>query len=129
MSYDFRANRSRDGPEEMLASYRGYLQADGYAVYTSLANASAGRLVDVACWAHGRRGFDEALHTTSHLLVHEALVWIQQLYDLANGMLGMRVLIFGNTYSGQSHVLELAQIAEVVVNRNSGFTRPILSFG
>jgi hypothetical protein len=39
-------------------------------------------LVDVACWAHGRRGFEEALHTTNALLVHEALVWIQQLYDL-----------------------------------------------
>ena len=80
--YDFRVNRSRDGPEEMLSSYRGYLQTDGYAVYTSLVNDSAGRLVDVACWAHGRRGFEEALHTTSDLLVHEALVWIQQLYDL-----------------------------------------------
>jgi len=80
--YDFRVNRSRDGPEEMLASYRGYLQTDGYAVYSSLVNDSAGRLVDVACWAHGRRGFEEALHTTSDLLVHEALVWIQQLYDL-----------------------------------------------
>jgi len=80
--YDFRTNRSRDGPEEMLGSYRGYLQTDGYAVYTSLVNDSAGRLVDVACWAHGRRGFEESLHTTSELLVHEALVWIQQLYDL-----------------------------------------------
>ncbi len=54
--YDFRVSRSRDGPEEMLASYRGYLQTDGYMVYTSLVNDSTGRLVDVACWAHGRRG-------------------------------------------------------------------------
>ena len=28
--YDFRPSRSRDGPEEMLASYRHYLQTDGY---------------------------------------------------------------------------------------------------
>jgi transposase len=80
--YDFRVSRSRDGPEEMLASYRGYLQTDGYVVYTSLVSDSGGRLVDVACWAHGRRGFEEALQTTSDVLVHEALVWIQQLYDL-----------------------------------------------
>jgi hypothetical protein len=30
---DFRPSRSRDGPKEMLADYRGYLQTDGYAVY------------------------------------------------------------------------------------------------
>jgi transposase/uncharacterized coiled-coil protein SlyX len=80
--YDFRPSRSRDGPEEMLATYRGYLQTDGYIVYTSLVRASAGRFVDVACWAHGRRGFEKALPTTSHPLVHEAMVWTQQLYDL-----------------------------------------------
>ena len=80
--YDFRPNRSRDGPEEVLATYRGYLQTDGYAVYTSLVRDSAGRLVDVACWAHGRRGFEEAIPATSHPLVHDAMVWIQQLYDL-----------------------------------------------
>jgi len=80
--YDFRPSRSRDGPEEMLADYRGYLQTDGYVVYTSLVRHSAGCLVDVACWAHGRRGFEEALPTTNHPLVHEAMVWTQQLYDI-----------------------------------------------
>jgi transposase/uncharacterized coiled-coil protein SlyX len=80
--YDFRPSRSRDGPEKMLADYRGYLQTDGYVVYTSLVRHSAGRLVDVACWAHGRRGFEEAIPATSHPLVHEAMIWTQQLYDL-----------------------------------------------
>jgi transposase len=80
--YDFRPSRSRDGPEEMLATYRGYLQTDGYVVYTSLVRRSAGRLIDVACWAHGRRGFERALPATSHPLVHEAMIWTQQLYDL-----------------------------------------------
>ena len=37
---------------------------------------------DVACFAHGRRKFDEARYTTSHPLIHEALAWIQQLYDV-----------------------------------------------
>ena len=40
--YDFRPSRSRDGPAEMLATYRGYLQTDGYSVYTSLVCHSAG---------------------------------------------------------------------------------------
>lgn len=80
--YDFRPSRSRDGPQEVLAEYRGYLQTDGYIVYTSLVRESEDRLVDVACWAHGRRGFEEAIPSTSHPLVHEAMVWTQQLYDL-----------------------------------------------
>ena len=80
--YDFRPSRSRVGPREVLADYRGYLQTDGYIVYTSLVREAAGRLVDVACWAHGRRGFEEAIPATSHPLVHEAMVWTQQLYDI-----------------------------------------------
>jgi len=80
--YDFRPSCSRDGPREVLGDYRGYLQTDGYIVYTSLVREAAGRLVDVACWAHGRRGFEEAIPATSHPLVHEAMIWTQQLYDI-----------------------------------------------
>ena len=89
--YDFRPSRSRDGPEEVLANYRGYLQTDGYVVYTSLVRHSAGRLVDVACWAHGRRGFEEAIPATSHPLVHEAMIWTQQLYDIEDRRRGCRL--------------------------------------
>ena len=80
--YDFRPNRSRAGPEKILANYTGYLQTDGYTVYTGLVRDSQGRLRDAACFAHARRGLDEARYTTSHPLVHEALAWIQQLYDV-----------------------------------------------
>ena len=80
--YDFQPNRSREGPEKILANYTGYLQTDGYAVYTGLVRNSQGRLRDAACFAHARRKFDEARYTTSHSLMHEALAWIQQLYDV-----------------------------------------------
>ena len=80
--YDFRPSRSSDGPRGVLADYRGYLQTDGYIVYSSLVREAGGRLVDLACWAHGRRGFEEAIPATSHPLVHEAMVWTQQLYDI-----------------------------------------------
>jgi len=80
--YDFQPNRSREGPEKILANYTGYLQTDGYAVYTGLVRDSQGRLRDAACFAHARRKFDEARYTTSHSLMHEALAWIQQLYDV-----------------------------------------------
>jgi transposase len=80
--YDFCDSRSRDGPLAVLANYRGYLQTDGYSAYTSVVRESDGRITDVACWAHARRKFDEARFTTNHALLHEALGWIQQLYDL-----------------------------------------------
>ena len=80
--YDFQDSRSRDGPLAVLANYRGYLQTDGYSAYTAVVRESNGRITDVACWAHARRKFDEARFTTNHALLHEALGWIQQLYDL-----------------------------------------------
>jgi transposase len=80
--YDFRDSRSREGPLAVLANYRGYLQTDGYSAYTAVVRESNGRITDVACWAHARRKFDEARFTTDHALLHEALGWIQQLYDL-----------------------------------------------
>jgi transposase len=80
--YDFRPSRSRDGPQAVLAGYHGVLLTDGYSVYESLVNNSAGRLKAAACWMHARRGFDEARYTTSHALVEETLVRIRMLYDI-----------------------------------------------
>ena len=53
--YDFRPSRNRDGPAEVLATYRGVLQTDGYSVYESLVKeapeaAARRRLLD-ACAA------------------------------------------------------------------------------
>jgi len=82
VAYDFRTSRGCDGPREILAKYQGYLQSDGYAVYESLVREVASRLTHVGCWAHARRNFEEALYTTSHPLLHEALAAIAQLYDV-----------------------------------------------
>jgi transposase len=80
--YDFQPNRSRAGPREMLADFRGVLQTDGYSAYESLVKESPDRLVPVGCWMHTRRGFDEALATTSHPLAADSLARIQVLYDI-----------------------------------------------
>ncbi len=82
VAFDFHASRGREGPRAILAGYQGYLQSDGYSVYESLVREGATRLVHVACWAHARRKFDEALCTTSHPLLHAALAAIGQLYDV-----------------------------------------------
>jgi len=82
LHYDFQPNRSRAGPRQALADFRGVLQTDGYSAYESLVKESADRLLPAGCWMHTRRGFDEAQLTTSHPLVAETLARIQLLYDI-----------------------------------------------
>jgi transposase len=59
--FEWRVNRSREGPEEFLRYFKGRLQTDGYYAYESLAKERKGELTLVACWAHCRRGFHEAM--------------------------------------------------------------------
>jgi transposase len=80
--FDYRLDRSRAGPREMLGTFQGGLLTDGFSVYTSLVNESNGRLFDLGCWAHARRKFDESCAVSSHPLAHEGLAWIWQLYDI-----------------------------------------------
>jgi transposase len=56
--YDFTLNRERDGPQEFLQGFRGYLQADAYSGYDCI---YAGKEVqEVACWIHARRYWHQA---------------------------------------------------------------------
>lgn len=80
--FDYRLDRTRAGPAETLAGFEGGLLTDGYSAYTSLVTESDGRLVDLGCWAHARRKFDESCVVTAHELAHDALAWIWQLYDI-----------------------------------------------
>jgi len=84
--FDYRLDRSRAGPQEILRDFQGGLLTDGYSVYTSLVKESSDRLHDLGCWAHARRKFDESCAVTSHALAHEALASIWQLYDIEDRM-------------------------------------------
>lgn len=79
--YDFTVNRGRDGPASFLKDYRGFLQADAYGGYDGIFVGSSGEIVEVACWAHARRKFDEA-RSNAPRDASQVLVWIQQLYDI-----------------------------------------------
>ncbi len=60
--YDYRPTRGASHPQCFLQGFRGTLHADGYQVYDSL------EAVRVAgCWAHARRGFDEARRSMKSL--------------------------------------------------------------
>lgn len=55
--FDYREGRGREGPEECLDGFTGWVQSDGYAVYDLL---DSKRITLLNCMAHGRRKFDEA---------------------------------------------------------------------
>jgi transposase len=56
--FDFRLGRDRDGPKRFLGNFAGRLQSDGYGAYDQVGGAG---LVHVACWAHARRKFFDAV--------------------------------------------------------------------
>jgi transposase len=78
--YDFTTSHSRDGPQNFLQDFQGYLQGDGYPGYTEIARQSKGRIEHAGCWSHARRYFDRARNSAPIQLVHEALAYINRLY-------------------------------------------------
>ncbi len=77
--FDYTPTRERAGPERFLKTYRGYLQADAYVAYDSFFTKPERGLVEVACWAHTRRHFYNALDTDAArmgaVLAHIALLY------------------------------------------------------
>ena len=77
----FTVGRSRAGPEKFLSGYRGYMQSDAYSGYESLSGAYR-EILQVGCWAHARRKFEEVNFTAPSVRSHTALGYFQRLYDI-----------------------------------------------
>lgn len=77
--FEYTPDRSRDGPQRFLDGYRGYLQADAYAGYDGI--YAGQEVVEVACWAHARRKFFDALKSDARRS-QIALAFIRHLYDV-----------------------------------------------
>jgi len=77
--YDYTATRERAGPEKFLQEYRGYLQVDAYSAYDRFFTDPERGLVEVACWAHTRRHFHDALDTDAARM-GTVLAYIAKLY-------------------------------------------------
>jgi transposase len=58
--FEFHPGRGKEQAKELLGDFQGFLQRDGYGVYSSLAKDDPG-LIPVGCLAHARRKFVEAL--------------------------------------------------------------------
>ncbi|MCP5071648.1 MAG: IS66 family transposase [bacterium] len=77
--FHFTESRSRDGPDEIFAGFKGYIVADAYPGYDKL--FTQGGATEVACWAHTRRKFKTAA-SSEPTLATEALALIGELYGI-----------------------------------------------
>jgi transposase len=86
--FDFTVNRQRDGPQQFLKNYRGYLHADAFSGYDGLylpdPQGDQAAIIEVACNAHARRKFYDA-KDSDVLRAHIALAYYSQLYELERG--------------------------------------------
>lgn len=77
--FDYREGRGREGPNEILKDFKGWLQTDGYAVYEDF--NSRADITLFHCMAHARRKFDEA-KDNDLARAEYALTEIQKLYAI-----------------------------------------------
>jgi len=81
--FDYQTTRAAKHPQEFLTGFAGFLHVDGYAAYESLEGVTL-----VGCWAHARRGFDEALKAlppsakTGRSLAREGLEYCNRLFAI-----------------------------------------------
>ena len=80
--FAYTPNRTRDGPQQFLKGWNGYLQADAFGGYDGIyAGEAGGRVTEVACWAHARRKFYDARSSDASAST-QALAYIRLLYDV-----------------------------------------------
>jgi len=76
-AYDFSLDRSQEVPLQYLGDFRGFVHADAYSGYEQLFRRQG--VVEVGCWCHARRGFDEAMSSRPQE-ASEILALVKRLY-------------------------------------------------
>jgi len=77
--FDYRPGRGREGPDDILKDFQGYLQTDGYSAYEDFDRRPGITLLH--CMAHARRKFHEALQNDQPRAEY-ALTLFRQLYAI-----------------------------------------------
>ena len=91
--FDYEPTRSQEVPVKLLDEYAGYLQIDGYIGYNKI--CAQNEIVPLACMAHVRRKFDQALKAQGEhkhrkeSLAQQALQRIQLLYNIEKQAKGL----------------------------------------
>jgi transposase len=84
-AYFYSADRRGEHPAGHLASFTGFLQADGYAGFEALydpTRVASGPIIEVACWAHCRRKFFDVWDAIKSPVAKEAIDRIAAVYAI-----------------------------------------------
>ena len=84
--FAYSADRKSEHPDQHLGSFRGTLQADGFAGFNRL--YEKGVIVEAACWAHVRRKFHDLYEAHASPIAKEALERIAALYAIEREIRG-----------------------------------------
>jgi transposase len=84
--FAYSPDRKGEHPQEHLSSFRGTLQADGYAGFNRL--YEDGRMQEAGCWAHVRRKFYDLYQGHASPIASEAMARIAQLYAIETEIRG-----------------------------------------
>ena len=90
-AFFYSPDRSGEHPQEHLANYAGLMQADAYAGFNRLYEASrkGGPIAEAACWAHGRRKFFDLARLQKAPIAIEAVERIDALFAIEREINGM----------------------------------------
>jgi transposase len=86
--FRYTPDRKGERPREHLKTFRGILQADGYAGFKGLYDRAQEPLIEAACWAHARRKLFEVHEATNSPIAIEALERIGALYHIETQIRG-----------------------------------------
>ncbi len=86
--YDYSPTREQIWPQQFLAGFKGYLQADAYHGFNTL--YKSGDVIEIGCMAHVRRKFYDITvelnnnheHVTYKSLAHKAMDLIDNIYSI-----------------------------------------------
>ena len=84
-AYFYSPDRRGERPAQHMASFSGFLQADGYAGFEALydsARREPGPITEVACWAHCRRKFFDVWESRKSPAAKEAIDRIAAFYAI-----------------------------------------------
>lgn len=83
-AYFYTPDRKGERPRAHLASFSGFLQADGYAGYEQLYDEcrQPGPIVEVACWAHVRRKIYDVWKGTGSTTARTGVSMIDLMYEM-----------------------------------------------
>jgi len=90
-AFFYSPGRGGEHPEQHLASYAGLMQADAYAGFNRLYEASRkpGPIVEAACWAHARRKFFDLARLNKAPIAIEAVERIDALFAIERDINGL----------------------------------------